>query len=462
VLDIHSADKETGTASSSNRLFLYSFTHSYVQGMKALFFLRHYNDIDHITPVIYKWAASGHQCDVILIGTAKFLRDYRILFLKQLVGVRVAHIREVLGWRDYIQWRIQMYMLTGNVRRIPLLGALAQRVSERYDQTQREILWQKATEAILNQCFEKTSGGVITFDWVERNSVISVEWINVLIERAHARAVEVVSLPHGDSPHANQLIRRGERKIGPDNVFSNADIFDCLVVPNELCAQRFRPFLEEQKIAVLGSPRFCEEWLTKLSEILPPSPITSSDSRLKIVLFLRKANFTTFWEEVAEIVQMIAAFPGTEIMIKPHTRSGWKQSLTKDSSITKLPNVSIADDHAHSAHLMNWADVIIDLATSVVFESIRTKQPVLAADYLIAGRSILAHYMPETELKCRDDVYEKINHFLTHGCDNFYNDTHRQRFFDKMLDVPDSNVLQRYVALLEKSAGKIKQKESVQ
>ncbi|SCY77845.1 hypothetical protein SAMN05216420_11841, partial [Nitrosospira sp. Nl5] len=31
--------------------------------MKALFFLRHYNDIDHITPVISKWIASGHTCD---------------------------------------------------------------------------------------------------------------------------------------------------------------------------------------------------------------------------------------------------------------------------------------------------------------------------------------------------------------------------------------------------------------
>lgn len=430
--------------------------------MKALFFLRHYNDIDHITPVIYKWAASGHQCDVILIGSAKFLRDYRILFLQQLSSVRVAHIREVLGWRDFIHWRLQMYMLTGNVRRLPLLGTLARRASERYDQERRSLLWQKTTEIVLNRCFQQMNGGVITFDWVERNSVISVEWIKILIDNAHARGINVISLPHGDSPHVNQLIRRGERKIGPDTVFSNANIFDCLVVPNELCAKRFRPFLDEQKIAVLGSPRFCEEWLTKLAEILPPSPIASSESRLKIVLFLRKANFTTFWEEVAEIVRMIAAFPGTEIIIKPHTRSGWKQSLTKDASIMKLPNVSIADDHAHSAHLMNWADIIIDLATSVVFESVRAKQPVLAADYLIAGRSTIAHYLPETEIRCRDDVYEKIDHFLTQGCDNFYNETHRQQFFDAILDVPDSNVLQRYVTLLEESAIKIKQEESGQ
>ncbi|MEK6596482.1 MAG: hypothetical protein AABZ18_08205, partial [Pseudomonadota bacterium] len=61
--------------------------------------------------------------------------------------------------------------------------------------------------------------------------------------------------------------------------------------------------------------------------------------------------------------------------------------------------------------------------------------------------------MPETELRCRDDVYEKIDRFLTNGCDNFYNEAHRQRFLKEMLDGADTNVLPRYVALLEKSAG---------
>lgn len=419
--------------------------------MKALFFLRHYNDIDHIAPVIYQWAITGHQCDVVLLGSARFRHDYRIQYLKQLSGVRVAHIREALGWWHFLMWRLQTYMLTGNVRRIPVLGLLAARLSERYDQARREQLWRKTTTMLLTRCFGDVDGGVITFDWVERNSVISVEWIKILIAMAHARKMRVISLPHGDSPHINQLIRRGERKVGPDTVFSNADIFDRLVVPNELCAKRFRPFLDEKKIAVLGSPRFCAEWLVRLNEILPPSPIKRSDSRLKIVMFLRKANFTTFWEEVAEVVHLIAELPGTEIIIKPHTRSGWKQSLTRDKSIKQLPNVSIADDNAHSAHLMNWADVIIDLATSVIFEAVRTKKPVLAADYLIAGRSTVAYYMPETELRCRDDVYEKINHFLNNGCADFYVEAHRQRFLQEMLDVPDENVLQHYVTLLEES-----------
>ena len=421
-------------------------------GMKALFFLRHYNDIDHITPVISKWVESGHQCDVVLIGSRKFIRDYRLEYLRSLDGVRVAHVSEIFSVLGYIKWRLQMLLLTGNVRRLPVIGRIVRKMADSFDEKKREPLWQDTASQLLERSFDHAGNGVIAFDWIERNSVICVEWIEVVVATAKNRGLGTVSLPHGDSPHANQLIRRGERKVEPDVLFSVAGIFDRLVVPNELCAKRFRPFLNDQAIAVLGSPRFCEEWLTKLNELMPPSPLKQSDSRLKIVMFLRKANFTTFWEEVAEVVHMIAAFPGVELVIKPHTRSGWKQSLTKNSAIRKLPNVSIAGDSAHSVHLMNWADVIIDLATSVVFEAVRTRKPVLAADYLIAGRSTVADYMPETELRCRDDVYEKINHFLTNGCDNFYNETHRQRFLKEMLDGADTNVLPRYVALLEKSA----------
>ncbi|MDQ3185972.1 MAG: hypothetical protein M3Q16_05825, partial [Pseudomonadota bacterium] len=296
--------------------------------------------------------------------------------------------------------------------------------------------------------FGDTQEGVVVFDWIERNSSICVEWVTVVLSTARAMGLGTVSLPHGDSPHASQLIRRRELRLEPDTTFANAGIFDKVVVPNELCSVRFRPFMDNQKLAVLGSPRYCDEWLAKLATLMPPSPLFRSGSQLKVVMFLRKSNFSTFWEEVGEVVRIVAGFPGVELVIKPHTRGGWQQSLTRNTSLRRLPNVSVAGD-IHSIHLMNWADVIIDLATSVVFEAVKAKKPVLAADYLHAGRSALAEFLPETELRCRDDVYKQIKGFLSHGCDSFYIEAHHQRFLKEMIDVEGPDVLPRYVALLE-------------
>jgi hypothetical protein len=416
--------------------------------MKSLFFLRHYNDIDHITPVISKWIEAGHIGDIVLIGNPKFLNDYRIEFLSRLDGVRVAHIRDLLPPLEFLRWRLQMLLLSNSLRRLfiaPLVNALARA----YDAERRELIWRSTANRLLELSFKGTDEGVVVFDWITKDSPVSVEWVETVVSTARAMGLGTVSLPHGDSPHINQLIRHHESSLKPDALFSAARIFDKLVVPNELCAGRFRPFLDDQSIAVLGSPRYCDEWLGKLAELSPASPLTRSGSQLKVVIFLRKSNFTTFWEEVAEVVCMIAAFPGVELVLKPHTRGGWKQSLTKNASLRRLKNVSVAGDNIHSIQLMRWADVIVDLATSVVFEGVKMKKPVLAADYLHAGRSALAHFMPETELRCRDDVYRRIDEFLSDGCGSFYVEEHRQRFISEMLHAGGPNVLPRYVALLE-------------
>ena len=421
--------------------------------MKALFFLRHYNDIDHITPVIFKWVNSGHSCDVVLIGSAQFMTDFRIRFLSQLSGVRIVHIRSLLSPVEFIRWRFQMLLLVRSSH-YSFLGPLVKLLAQIFDVKRREPIWRRTAERLLIYSFDKADEGVVAFDWIERNSAICVEWVEIVISMARAMGLGTVSLPHGDSPHASQLIRRGEWVLKPDVSFSAAGMFDKVVVPNELCSKRFRSLLDDNKIVVLGSPRYCDEWLAKLDQLLPLSPLVRSDSRLKIVMFLRKANFTTFWEEVSEVVQMIATFPEVELVIKPHTRGGWKQSLTKDAALRQLPNVTVADDAVHSAHLMKWADVIIDLATSVVFEAVKAKKPVMAADYLHASRSAIALYMPETELRCRDDVYTAIKRFLSTGCDSFYVEAHRQHFLQEMLDVGGTDVLPRYVALLENQARK--------
>jgi len=419
--------------------------------MKALFFLRHYNDIDHITPVISKWIESGHSCDVVLIGKARFDGDFRIEYLRKMDGVHLAHVRDLLSWSEFVRWRLQMLLLVRSARH-SIIGPLVKLFADVYDKKKREPLWRDTATRLLERSFGGTDHGVMVFDWMERNSAIAVEWVEIMVSVARTMRLGTVSLPHGDSPHASELVRHGEWRIEPDFSFSAAGIFDKVVVPNELCSKRIRPLFDNDKIAVLGSPRYCDEWLSKLNKIMPASPMTNADSRLKIVMFLRKSFYTTFWEEVEQVIQMIAAFPGVELAIKLHTRGGWKQSLTNKNELRRLQNVSIVADNIHSSHLMKWADVIVDIATSIVFEAIKAKKPVLAADYLHAGRSAVAKYMPETELKCRDDVYNKIHGFLTNGSDSFYIEEHRQHFIKEMIDVNGPDVLPRYVALLEQQA----------
>ena len=406
-----------------------------------------------MTPVIAKWIETGHICDVVMISKKRFDGDYRIEYLKHLQGVRLAHIRDLLPVFDFFMWRLQTLLLVRSSYR-SFLKPLVMFLATIFRQEKRKKVWEKVSRYLLKRSFNDLNNGVVAFDWIERNSETAVEWVDVFVNLARKQGLGVVSLPHGDSPHASQLIRHGEWLLKPDVSFSAAGMFDRVVVPNALCAIRFRPFLDDRKLVVLGSPRYCEEWLTQLKSLLPESPLQHSRSRLKIVLFLRKANFTTFWEELSEVVQMLSTFEEVELAIKPHTRGGWKQSFTKSAAIQHLKNVKIIESDIHSIHLIHWADVVIDLATSIAYEAIRAKKPLLAADYLHAGRSAAAQYMPETELRCRDDVYERIHHFLQNGCENYYIEGNRQKFITEMLESPGTDVLPHYVGLLEALASK--------
>ena len=115
-------------------------------------------------------------------------------------------------------------------------------------------------------------------------------------------------------------------------------------------------------------------------------------------------------------------------------------------------HVELAGNQVHSTSLLAWADVVIDVATPVSFEAVKRDLPILAAEYLHAGYTALAHYVPETAMHYRDEIYHAIMLLREDPKRRFYNEENRQTFIRTMLDVPDKQVLERYVALLEEAA----------
>ena len=171
--------------------------------MKALFFLRHYNDIDHITPVIVKWVERGHVCDIVMIGKKRFDGDYRIEFLKKLEGVQIAHLRDLLSFVEFTKWRLQTLLLVRSSYR-SFFGPLVKGLARFYHAKRRKATWLHTTRYLLGRSFPDGGKGVVVFDWIERNSEICVEWVETLVGIARNQGLGTVSLPHGDSPQASQ------------------------------------------------------------------------------------------------------------------------------------------------------------------------------------------------------------------------------------------------------------------
>ena len=177
---------------------------------------------------------------------------------------------------------------------------------------------------------------------------------------------------------------------------------------------------------------------------------------LNIVLFLRSPQYPIFWQEVIRTIQMLTQRPGIKLVIKHHTRPcgddpmrGFYDQL-EDHPIA---NLRFAFDQVHSGSLLKWCDVVMDVATSVSFEAVKHSKPVLAMEYLHAGYSTIARYIPNTEMRCRDDVLALLEQFAKRDTNGFYRQRDRIHFMSEMIDVPDGDVLPRYVSVLEGMCG---------
>ena len=308
-------------------------------------------------------------------------------------------------------------------------------------------------ESVLANIVDGMKPDLICFDWIMATSAAAVPVAQRAANIARERKIPIISLPHGDSPHFNEMIALDDLDFSWRQIYSTGAIFDSVVVPNELCAKRYQPFMSDEQIAILGSPRYNSEWLAVMDGLTPTYEFGAHDS-LNIVLFLRSPQYPIFWQEVVRTIRMLATHPNVKLVVKHHTRPSGSDPLKPfydELEQRPIANLRFAFDETHSGALLRWSDVVMDLATSVSFEAVKANKPVLAMEYLHAGYSTIARYIPATEMRCRDDVLAAVANFIARGTDGFYRKRDRLHFMDEMIDVPDAQVLPRYVKYLERA-----------
>lgn len=412
---------------------------------KILFFLRANNDIDHIVPIIYKWLSIEKvPTDIVLTSSPDHMNDYRIRFLRQFENLRVYFIDEFLSKKNRKKQK-QKSQIAKRSRYHParIINKIWNKMSPPSTKTLYDALF---VERMFDSVFENVDKGIIVFDWTY------TDFVSLVLKAAKKRGFITISLPHGDRPHYNRMNSLNDLDYSCIEAYADGTMFDYMVVPNRLCAERYEPYIEpSDRIKVLGSPRYNDEWLDIIPSLIPTYHSAKSHDKLKIVFFLCNFNYPIFWDEVIRTIKMLLKFSGVYLIVKHHTRSATVQNLINayPELGENVPNLEIFYDDVPSEALLQWADIVLDLGTSVTFEAVKHNKPVLAMEYLNANHTTVAHYMKTCEIKCRDDLYNWIQRFLQNGTDNFYDETERQRFIREIIDGSDKDVLKRYVKFLK-------------
>jgi len=239
----------------------------------------------------------------------------------------------------------------------------------------------KAVHSIINRIGEKIYANKKSFyneQWAERlldrinpSAMVfdyvhpDIPVINVLLAASKKQGRHTVFLPHGIPlfTEAVMAVREGGR--GPVFAPIIAADPDSLVLPHrQVVSSITRHNFDSSKLHILGSARFCWEWINIIHDITSrkTNELPMNSNKLN-VLYIERGNdrYGDKKDVVRETFVKISELDYVNFIIKPHPRS---QSI----HFQDLPeSINIAYDH-DSINLCRWADVVICLVSSIAIE----------------------------------------------------------------------------------------------
>jgi hypothetical protein len=371
-----------------------------------LFFVRHFNDIDHLTPVAWKLQKSGYQVAVFCMNLRYDIRqDYRLRFLKN-QGVAVDYLYDALSKKrgPFHQFLYSLTRASYNTQQklthddqepsgaLPkLLGRLVGLAGTMFYKIARIIYYGRGWACSV---IERTNAQAVCFDYIMPRRYV----VDAFLKAAGEMSIPVLALPHGIQLYTNEITKP---KSTETRRFAKFNRFDYIVATNKLRRDILvKAGVAKDKISVLGSARYCRAWLEQNNEIVPKaiSKFSGSSEKLKVVLMPSKPQCRLDLERMFASCRLIAELNGIDAVIKPHTRTHKVDQFGN----YPLPDVS----HVLTADLCGWADVLLVVGSSVMTEALMRGKPVLYLKYLHDNTTLFeelgACWIIHNELELKD------------------------------------------------------------
>jgi hypothetical protein len=354
-----------------------------------LFLVRHFNDIDHITPVVWKMKKDNYPVAVYCMNPIYDIRsDYRLQFLKS-QGVIVDYLQDAFDqprglFKKLLHAIIQKSYALQKTREFKAreqsgtltrwLKQIGWRVRSKFNIIMHKIYYGRKWERSI---LEHTAAQVICFDHIKPKHYI----VDAFLRASRAMSIPSLALPHGVYLYTNRMTKP---KATDSRRLAKFRRYDYIIVTNELRKQLLiSSGIVEEKIIVLGSARYCQEWLEQNQKILPGGNdfMPENSDKLKVVLMPSKPQCRVDVERLFKTCTILSDLDGIEAMIKPHTRTPGTKDLFHG---VPLPDVS----HVLTAELCEWADVLLNVGSSVITEALMKGKPALYLKYLHANTTL--------------------------------------------------------------------------
>ena len=392
--------------------------------IKALFLLRSYKDIAHITPIIWKCSQSGSVCYFMFVDSEP-KNDYRINFIKKNGAINIQS-KTINFYHRRIR---ESFSLNSLLKILDLIVSCT----------------------LGNYFLRKHSIDVVVTEWSGKTGREKAKYI---LRAAFINKLRVYSVPHGYNIYTNLDVSKTvidlKSKTGRWPDFSSRNAFTSYVVQHDSTRKLCEAYgIKKDKLSVLGSARFCREWFMindKISNSIVNNQL--DNTFFKIVFFLPQWDYNVNRKECFRLIVALSEIPGLFIRLKGSTREIANLYDDEESKFFSTDNVVFSKNES-SVYLIKWANVVVNFASSIGLEAVMQKKLIINPKYLHSNATIFDNSDVTINCESLDAVTEnimKIKKNLTKIPDS----KSYQLFYDEFLEGSDSqeNVLEKYVGLI--------------
>jgi len=342
-----------------------------------VFFIHAFNDIDHLTPLIWRFAQEKEYVPIVYSSKPqfKYKGNHNVLFLAKQCGVVVRDLD-----REFIKGSLVapfLFVLIDIVKAIEnwSMPQIAKRIRVSILKRSSKMLLRmlEATKGWRERFFSDVKPCRLIFDWGSQRNFPHTP----LIHEARRRSIPTYLLPHGifvyTHPDTTVTVTLDKKR---DPVYDGD-----YVVTQGFGIQEpleFRGCLPERMVA-LGSMRFSREWMHMYRKHIVKDVLSEGDDRkLKIVFFLSKLHYHVYVDALRETIAMLANRNDISLIIKPHTRGmgvGFMEDIVKKKSLSVHYDTS-------SVVLSDWSDVALVYGSSIGLQSLYDDKVLVYPSYI--------------------------------------------------------------------------------
>jgi|TARA_Y100000294_G_scaffold68314_1_gene64698 hypothetical protein len=334
--------------------------------MKYLFHLNTFNDIDHITPVIWKVLERGDFVDVIFLSNYQFDKDYRIAFLKEYSNFSVCRATILQRVRNKLLFNSKVRNFTYFNRYFNnLLSLISMHI------------WK-------NTYLKQGNVHAVVYEWGAPFRLNHYEAIQ--------RMIPSIVLPHGYNIYLNyelnQHIKNIIKSTGKFPDHSSRNNFSTYVVQTKRHMNWSVDWgHEKDKLEVWGSARFCPEWSKKNLELCKTMKNSIPSHLTKVVFFLPHWRYNVKIDDVMKLLNKIQLLDSIYLFIKGHTRGGGSINKDNKHKLSHSKNIVI-NAPEHSPQLIDFCDIVINFGSSIAIDALNIGTPIIHTPYLHTNKTI--------------------------------------------------------------------------